>query len=110
MTQGWRYKENKHLDLCPDFGYDLLTPHEKKPAIHKVVNLHDELPEGLKQMRVKEANSDSAIEYDIRGIWKILCQKEPEAVKNAIPFNYEDKPEPEQQNQEKRPISPEKVE
>ena len=44
-------------------------------------------------MRVKEANSDSAIEYDIRGIWKILCQKEPEAVKNAIPFHYEEKVE-----------------
>ena len=48
VSQGWGYKKNKLLDLSPNENYDVLTVHEKKPTILSVVNVHDELPEGMK--------------------------------------------------------------
>ena len=35
--------------------------------------------------------TDTSTEYDIKGTWKYLCLKEPDAVRNAIPFVYEKK-------------------
>lgn len=89
--QGWRYKENKHLDLCPEEGYTVLSLHKKKPDILHYVNLHDELPRGMKDSRRLENGTEDNADYDIPEMWRRLQQEEPDAIKEAVIFNHGDK-------------------
>ena len=51
------------------------------------MNLHDEIPEGTRQLRVAGADSE-ADDYNIREMWNILVRDEQEAVEKAHIFSY----------------------
>ena len=86
-NEGWKFMPNKHLDLSRDYNYEILTVLSKRQDILHYVNLHDELPDGIRQTRLKDADN-SAADYDIREMWEYLCKEEPEAMANATIFQH----------------------
>jgi len=68
----------------------MLSLHKKKPDILHYVNLHDELPRGIKDSRKSEAGAEDA-DYDIPEMWRRLQQEEPDAIKDAVIFNHGEK-------------------
>ena len=86
-NDGWKFMPNKHLDLAKDYDYKILTVLPKRQNILNYVNLHDELPDGIRQTRLKDADN-SAADYDIREMWEHLCKNEAEAMENATIFQH----------------------
>ena len=87
--EGWKYLQNKVLDLHKDESYKILGARAKQPNILNYVNLHDELPEGIIEKRVSNI-VEVAGEFDIREIWKRMCDEDPQIVASAQIFSYEE--------------------
>ena len=64
----------------------MLSLHKKKPDILHYVNLHDELPRGLKESRAEEGVGEA--DYDIPEMWRRLQQEEPDAIRDAVIFQH----------------------
>ena len=69
----------------------MLSLHKKKPNILHYVNLHEELPRGIKDSRRLEAGAEENADYDIPEMWRRLQQEEPDAIKEAVIFNHGEK-------------------
>lgn len=69
----------------------MLSLHKKKPNILHYVNLHDELPRGIKDSRRLENGADDKVDYDIPDMWRRLQQEDPDAIKEAVIFSHGEK-------------------
>ena len=83
--------KNKILDLHQWGDLKTLEPLCERPNIVNVVNLTDELPDGIWDMGKKgeqPEDDDPNADYDIRAMWNRLCTEEPSAVADAQIFEY----------------------
>ena len=80
--EGWKYMTNKFLDLVKEEDYKILGVLPEKQSILHYVNLHDEIPEGIRDKR-QSNTEDEDKEYNIREMWKRLEDEEPSAVADA---------------------------
>ena len=83
--------KNKILDLHQDGDLKTLEPLSERPNILKIVNLTEELPDGLWEMGKKgekPQDDDPDGDYNIRAMWNRLCVEEPSAMADAQIFEY----------------------
>ena len=78
---------NKFLDLVKEEDYKILGVLPERQSILHYVNLHDEIPEGIRDKR-QSNTQDEDKEYNIREMWKRLEEEEPSAVAEAQIFNH----------------------
>lgn len=78
---------NKHLDFDPENGQTLRVFSEKPSLIKKHVNLHEEIPEGLYEIK-NDRRNEALRAMDIRGMWRKLEREHPDAMSNCQQFSY----------------------
>ena len=86
--QNFQYQNrNKHLDFDELGGRTLRVFSEKPSLIKKYVNLHEEIPEGLYEMK-NARRTEALTAMDIKGMWKKLEREHPDAMKDCQQFEY----------------------
>jgi len=56
--EGWKFMPNKYLDLIKEEGYNMLGVMPRKPNILNIVNLHDEIPDGIRAKRQEDPDEE----------------------------------------------------
>lgn len=77
----------KSLDLSREEHYNMLACHNKPVNIVKKVNLHEELPPGVRQVR-DDKKKQEVESYNINEMWGWLEANHGQAVAGARPFKY----------------------